>query len=265
MTASWYLAKAIPDLHRNEPVNVGLIVQDGDRVGSRFLGFAEDGALRKQSIPRWIDNDVYLSWVNYYRRHASSEPLDRVIDRRLSRIDPFYVERRGVVLENVAPDELDGFVNRMFASLVERRDSLASTVDLRSEVDRLVNSLPVGTGQFTHNFELDVEDRGIDHRVHFDWRFNGSKPTLIDGVKIGQRSQEQAANDFLFRITLAGMRNIDRFVALHLPAADEPAEVQLQRIEHYAHTIDVTRPTAKTDLAAALGIGHLDSAATSPV
>lgn len=265
MTASWYLAKAIPDLHRNEPVNVGLIVQDGGRVGSRFIGFSDDGTVRKQSIPRWIDNDVYLSWVSYYRRHASNGPLDRVIDRRSSHLDPFYIERRGVVLEEIAPGELDDFVNRMYASLVERRDPLASTADLRSEVDRLIKALPGGAGQFTHNFEIDVEDRGVDHRVRFDWRFNGAKPTLIDGVKIGQRSQEQAANDFLFRLTLARTSNIDRFVALHLPAVDEPAEVQLERIEHYAHTIDVTRPSARKDLAAALGIGQLDSASPTPV
>ena len=259
MPATWYLAKLVTDLFRNEPRNIGLLVQGERGSAARFVGRDLDGSIRKRSIPRSIDSDVYVSWVEYYARHAARESLDETIARRRHHLDPIYIERRGVVGSDVSDDELGELVNELYPSLVGDHDALAATPDLRGAVDRLIHSLP---DQFEPNFELAVEDREINHVVHFDWKFRGERVAAIDNLALGQRQQEQTTNDLLFRITLAQRSGLDSFVALHLPPANDSAEEQLQRVNHYAHTIDVTIPTARRDLAAALGVTEIGQQGT---
>lgn len=64
----WLLAKYVPDIGRNEPRNVGLILLRGDEVAMRFVGQQPDGSIDGRSARVVRSASVYKGWVEYWRR-----------------------------------------------------------------------------------------------------------------------------------------------------------------------------------------------------
>lgn len=67
-SARFYIAQLTPDLFRREPTNVGIIVQKEDTVVARFVGERPVGEIDKRQLKNIGAPDVYLQWVEYWRR-----------------------------------------------------------------------------------------------------------------------------------------------------------------------------------------------------
>lgn len=103
----WFLAKVVPDLERNEPRNVGLVlrVAESDRLTYRFVDQVVAGAFGV------IDAVAYLeqirAWIDAMEKHGAKSLY--WLPKRKSR--SYYMELAGTVIK-------PGRVN--FAALYER-------------------------------------------------------------------------------------------------------------------------------------------------
>lgn len=66
--ATYWIARHIDDLLRDEPINIGVIVdKDGERAGV-FLGESEPGRVNRHKLRKVLNHtDVYSQWIKYWR------------------------------------------------------------------------------------------------------------------------------------------------------------------------------------------------------
>src|SRR5690348_1103045 len=75
-TAKYLLAKYIPDLHRMEPRNIGVIVWSAAGVEGRFLAENPDkpGEVDGRSVPAFITSlSAYKQWIKYWKTSLEGE------------------------------------------------------------------------------------------------------------------------------------------------------------------------------------------------
>lgn len=119
------VAKYIPDLFRQEPRNVGLIVAGEGRALLRFLG-DDDGRLDLRSA-RMVqaDGSLYAEWFAYWRRaverfnRTSAEPAT-FLERLYGDGDTFCLWEGGEYIPDYEGQPLDEIAEKLFARLVQR-------------------------------------------------------------------------------------------------------------------------------------------------
>jgi hypothetical protein len=136
---SYLIAKYVPDLARNEPVNIGLVVYDGTRVAARFEGETDDRPIDLRRVRHRIPSSrAYQQWVMYWRR-ALNDPaiLDetlreaaggdaRVIDRLVNLpARDFYLEHGGTIAFDLDEPTLDETLGELYERLVRGREAPA--------------------------------------------------------------------------------------------------------------------------------------------
>jgi len=113
----WLLAKYVPNLERNEPINVGLVLFYENQVRARFLGETSTGDFSPQCCHVIQDMANYRDWVDHWRRLVSNGAPEEEFLK-----DPpkhsFYMERAGRrILGNENPEDT---FNELFEKLVRR-------------------------------------------------------------------------------------------------------------------------------------------------
>lgn len=140
MTASaetrYLLAKYIPDLRRQEPRNIGIIVWSPEGLVARFLGEKPDEteAIDGRSVPPFVTSlSAYKQWVNYWRTEIERPEIKPVSGGKLVAKDlpeftevlksanrgNFLLADGGLLLDKVDVDELPHVANELFDALVE--------------------------------------------------------------------------------------------------------------------------------------------------
>lgn len=66
--ARYYIAQLTPDLFRREQTNVGIIVLKGNDIAAKFTGERRVGELDRRQFKTMDAPDVYVQWVDYWRR-----------------------------------------------------------------------------------------------------------------------------------------------------------------------------------------------------
>jgi hypothetical protein len=103
----WWLCKYVPDLPRNEPRNVGVILFSDGKFTARFPEKVPDCVLSHENWEQWIDR-----WRNAVER--AEKPAD--IDAKKRRPgDNYYLEKGGALVWSVtgAGPTLDGLFERL--------------------------------------------------------------------------------------------------------------------------------------------------------
>jgi hypothetical protein len=135
-TTKYLLAKYIPDLHRFEPRNVGVIVWSPLGIEARFVAEYPNrpGEVDGRSIPNFVTSpSAYKQWIRYWRDAISGttiRPLgggDVVASSSPGFIEAlqqtargnFVVVDAGSVLDEVGEEELPIVADQLFAQLVE--------------------------------------------------------------------------------------------------------------------------------------------------
>ncbi|GGK75099.1 hypothetical protein [Ornithinimicrobium pekingense] len=251
----WYLVKLIPDLYRNEPKNVGLIVTRGREYHARFVGERDDLSIDRRRIPGAApDREVYEAWIQYLRDRAAAGQLERSIERMHERIESFTVERRGRILGHDSTP-LPVLVEQIFPRLVTTPDEPATSTSLARAAKAAIDQVAV---QITEDVDLDLTDRlGVEHEVHFDFKAVNGHITLMDRLTLDSRPRMRARNthDLMFRIDLARDGGFDRFIAMHKEPASNADMEELERVNAYAYLLNVDEPNAAQNLADQLGVG----------
>ncbi len=117
----WYVAKWIPDLERNEPVNIGVIVSHNNRWATRFL---PQPAPLTCTCPWCTNSFVTGEWMAYWTRTVEEHP-DTVAELATSHTsgDSHYLERGGRLTYGHYTRPIDTLADNLFQRLIVPSDN----------------------------------------------------------------------------------------------------------------------------------------------
>jgi hypothetical protein len=118
------IAKYIPDVFRDEPRNIGVVLWTPDAVAARFLGEKPDapGEVNDSEIPAFVHSPhAYKQWVRYWRRGIDKllgGGADRLDSLRRTGPSNYHLADAGVIAEPIPRTELPQAVQKLFESHV---------------------------------------------------------------------------------------------------------------------------------------------------
>jgi hypothetical protein len=123
--AHYIIAQHIPDLFRNEPRNVGVIVQiDGKRT-ARFLGETGAGKVDGRKLKHMPYPEVYRQWVDYWNDEVASS--DDALAGLLANSGQHYRIVEGGEVADVGEDNVHDVAQFLYTSLVSE-EGLAKAI-----------------------------------------------------------------------------------------------------------------------------------------
>jgi hypothetical protein len=115
MAAKYWICQHIPDPFRNEPRNVGVIVQFSDEKAGRFFGEISPEQIDGRKLSKWAHGDVYRQWVAYWRRELPVQTIDCLIATSGSN----YRVVEGGEVTDIGSDSIDSVLGYLYGLLVE--------------------------------------------------------------------------------------------------------------------------------------------------
>jgi hypothetical protein len=80
MSVRYWVAKYVEDPIRNEPRNVGVIVEGFDGFAARFATEREDLTIDRRRLgQRFRFPDVYLQWIEFWREQINAEKIEEIV------------------------------------------------------------------------------------------------------------------------------------------------------------------------------------------
>lgn len=260
MTAQWFLAKYVPDLERNEPINIGLIFFWRERAVTRFIGQRSDGTIDGRSA-RFVRSAVtYRAWVNHWLHLVEARDVDQLL--ALARAgdtgENYRLEVGGEILIGGPTTDLDAddLVDDLYVRLVD------DTPDRTRESIVQLADLVIGQVQQRAGIAIERENivtvraDGILDELRFDYRYNNGRPHLMQRVPLmypDQRSWERVHSvawqfSQVHRSDSQELQGAD-LIALVRPREDGGValERQLRQLEEHANVIDLRVPEAAQD------------------
>lgn len=258
MTASWYVCKYVPDLMRDEPRNLGVIVHDntGD-LRFRFVGERPDGAVDGRRAKSWVNSvETYKLWVTHWKKLACVDGRLQVEPRRVD--DNYYVSQRmASLIEGESDVPIDDLANRLFASLVSEHQELVET--LKDQVEVAFKRLNV-IDQIETDTKVIVKADGALDTLSFDYRYKGESATsLMERVNLATADQRSwnvvhAASWMFSALERDEVHHADARIALvSTGATDRKAQLeQIRVLERVCEVVDFSSSEAENRLGALL-------------
>jgi hypothetical protein len=217
------LAKFVPDLHRVEPRNIGVVVWDNGKVAHRFLG----GYQNRIDPPKFVPEEsrhAYREWVTFWRTQLGRKTIRKRSGSRVKRESPEFIEvlssksKPRFMLVEAAKlfDPLNGNIGaaaeQFFATLVRSVSSedkhKQAAKDLKKSAAAVIHDAVVTSPKLArhiqHNVKVPVELEGggwIDPVVN-EVIANGKPKALLQRT-IVDHPQSVANTGWLF----LGMQN----------------------------------------------------------
>lgn len=215
MNATKYLlVKYIPDVHRFEPRNIGVIVWSPFGVEARFVAEhpSRPGEVDGRSIPGFVTSaSAYKQWVRYWRDAIyaaaiqpprggelvpASSPAFIETLQQTSRGN-FAVVDAGSILDAVSEEELPTVANQLFAQLVES-SSPEEQRDLGFEelCDQLMERTQLTKHRNFHvQYPVKYTVRGVEEEYVFSHALaNGTLERLYQRFPIPKRMSQIQKN-----------------------------------------------------------------------
>jgi hypothetical protein len=156
---TYLIAKFVPDLFRNEPVNVGVIVWIDGRVESKFIAQRPDGEIDGRFLPREIKNHthVYKQWIDTWRKWTAKDKISPIGHSEVFlRGDAkfmealqstgkgnYILESGGEILEDIISSNIGEVVEHLFIRLVEAKEKEDEHQTVQQVRDGLLNDANV--------------------------------------------------------------------------------------------------------------------------
>jgi len=122
MSARYWIAQHVPDVFRNEPRNIGVLVESRGLTAARFHGETASGRLDGRSLKRLPFPDVYRQWVDYWRGELAAGAAARLPERGASSYRVFA----GGEVTDIGEDSPDVVAAYLYAKLVSEDARAAS-------------------------------------------------------------------------------------------------------------------------------------------
>lgn len=211
MPANYYLAKHIPDLHRHEPRNVGVIVwMPGGEAAARFLAekSEEPGVVDGRSIPPFVVSEpAYRQWIRFWRGYVGADrPQHPLTGAAINRGDAefmaaltqascgqFVLEEGGEVIDVDDDESIEALADSLYAGLVEDVISDEPRDPTLNDVcERLIAETGLNPdNNFKRHYPVTCRvggDSGVDEHYQFSYAYkNGTLKRLYQQVAIPKR------------------------------------------------------------------------------
>jgi hypothetical protein len=201
----YLLAKYIPDMHRFEPRNIGVIVWSPEGIEARFLAenAQRPGEVDGRSIPAFVTSDsAYKQWVRYWREALSANSIEPIRGGELiPASSPAFIEAlqqtgkgnfviadAGVLLDEVGVDDLASVANQLYSQLVLETSPSEESPD-RSFDERcdelLVKTQLKAHRHFQDRYPVKCTVRGVEEEYVFSHALaNGTIERLFQRFSI---------------------------------------------------------------------------------
>ena len=114
MSARYWIAKHIPNVFRNEPRNIGIIVESNGRLFSQFKGEKEDGTLDGRQLREFASADAYRQWIEFWRSEIAEGSVEYITSYK----SPNFILEGGGELKGCQGDSVVQIGSFLFTSLV---------------------------------------------------------------------------------------------------------------------------------------------------
>lgn len=210
-TYRFQVAKFVPDLLRDEPRNIGIILWSRERVVARFLGEKPErpGEVDGRSIPAFVtDPSVYRQWVRFWQAEIKKPGIEPIrggalIPRASDAFLPalresgrgsYVLVDGGDLLDIGGDDEVDlhAALMQLYTALVDSGGAVEEPVDpsLDELCDRYVSESGLfGDPNFHANYGLECSwKQGVSEHFEFSYAYrNGTLQRLYHRLPFPKR------------------------------------------------------------------------------
>ena len=262
----YVVAKYVPELFRNEPRNVGVIVwTPHGKVDARFWG-ENGGGIDGRKVPDWVKSKVtYKEWVHFWRTCLFQGQLKvkgrsvrssaaRFLDVLAQTGDANYIlGDGGKIAEEIDAVDLPALTSYLFDLLVDKETD-EETAKNAYELERTCNRVIRETNAYTDRHFLrnkgvfcKIAD-GVRELFEFDYYYgNGDPEWLYKRVPLGTRQLNKHVDSTAWqfeKVVTSGVIPRDQGAALIMPSEEQRADEQVQRaisvLQTVTRVIDLT-------------------------
>lgn len=256
----YLVAKYIPELLRNEPRNVGVIVWTPEKVDAQFWGENGGDNVDGRKIPEWVRSQTtYKEWVHFWRNaivHGQSPIKGKTIRPNSANFlealkksgnANYILGDGGEVTDEIEPADLPILTSYLFELLVDRETD-EETAKNAYELERACNRVIRKTRAFSD--KRFVRDKGVFCKItegvrelfQFDYYYgeNGDPEWLSKRVPLGTRQLNKHVDSTAWqfeKVIKSGMIHPDRGAALIMPTAEQLKDDEVQRAISVLHTV----------------------------
>ncbi len=208
MSAQFLIAKYVPDLIRNEPRNIGVIVWSEAGVLARFQGVDKYGNFTSRSIPGFIQSPpTYKQWVNFWVSEIQKDKIEFIGSGKIAdKASPDFVEalqttgkgnyfldKGGAVLEIITAEKLPLLADELFRTLVvdapESVDDKDSTEFLEIQCEEVIKETKLVQNKFFKKEGMTIPcimNPDLTEYIPFSYAIGNGKPVWL-GQKVPLR------------------------------------------------------------------------------
>ena len=254
--AQFLIAKYVPDLIRNEPRNIGVIVWSQAGVAARFQGVDKYGDFKTRNIPAFVQSPpTYKQWVNFWLAEIKRDEIEFIgTSKNITKASPefvdalltsgkenYFLKRGGAVLESITAEKLPKLVDELFSSLVidapEAGDEKDSSEFLEIQCEETIQKTNLPKNRFFKKQGMRVPCKiaqGVTQYVDFSYAIGNGAPVWL-GQKVPLRKypseRDLIIDAWLLRFRAVvdeGFVSQDKLTAFVCPTADQMEDKEIR-------------------------------------
>lgn len=204
--AQFMVAKYVPDLIRNEPRNIGVVVWSAVGVAARFQGIDKNGDFKSRNIPAFIQSPpAYKQWVNFWLSEIKKDAIEFIgASRLVTKASPefidallttgkenYFLKKGGAVLETITAEKLPKLVDELFSSLVndapEIEDEKNSSEFLEAQCEEAIQETRLAKHKFFKRQGMKIQcpiASDVTEVIDFSYAVSGNGAPVWLGQKV---------------------------------------------------------------------------------
>jgi hypothetical protein len=254
---TYFIAKYVDDLARNEPDNVGILASDGERIVARFDGENDAGAIDLRKVRHRITGShAYRAWVHYWREAIQnpasvgadecSTPVSLLEQLVAADSRDFYLELGGTILLDADERSLEETARELYEQIVREPDppSPMSLQEKSRQALAAAGAPMEDANRFRKQFtvDLDVDGVSVEHEVSYavmngTWHYLQEMPFDPGKPRVSRKEASHCA--FLFEH--AGWSKEDSLILYDGSDLSDHSTGLLKMLESFAPVVDVDR------------------------
>jgi hypothetical protein len=214
-TPRYLIVKFIPDLFRNEPRNIGVIVWTPVGTAARFIAEKQQclGDIDARCLPGFLTSAAaaYRQWISYWRHQLKETLIQSARSALKGNVDsPAYLEvlkqsskgnfqlmSGGEVLDPLPPDSTpQDLADYLFKTLVDESfNDDPKDPDLQTVMDRILSESAIKNAPGFHNdYEVECKLGSATDRFKFSFAFQNGNLNLFQKVTLPRQLPKMEKN-----------------------------------------------------------------------
>lgn len=244
MTARYLIAKYIPDLIRNEPRNIGVILWSESKTVARFWASDHHGDMDKRKIPSWISPEsTYVQWVKTWFRLINQNEMRFIGEGKIAKSTSseftkalltssngnYILQEGGEIFEEINEKNILGALDYLYRTLVrEEQEAEPDALTLDKACEEIISETKLDKDDHLKKDKL-IECFVGDVQKSYEFSYyygNGRPEWLAQKVPLSvlQKEMDKTVESFAWKfekVSHAGIVGRDRSIALVYPQGEQ--------------------------------------------